>query len=268
MTTAIYVAIIEGSQDEGYSAFFPDLPGCVTAAESMLELPAAAREALSLHLIGMFEDGEVPPEPTAIEAVRSDPDVKEAGRILVDVEVEDAPVRVNISVGAQFLRRVDVAAEARGMTRSGFLVEAARRMLSEDRGSARPDMHSIALAYDVVLRGGNLQPVSETVEEICRHNLFRDWFRETKFPMRNLLYLPLTWNHSEPAAGAIYAAAGQKTWLSASGTYPRCAAGILSEFRLSPTIAGLERGDEKRDEGTGRVIKVRRPSARQATRHG
>lgn len=129
MTTAIYVAIIEGTQDEGYSAFFPDLPGCVTAAETMLELPAAARDALSLHLAGMIEDGELLPEPTAIEATAADPEVKEAGRILVDVDVEDAPVRVNISIGAQFLKRVDVAAEARGMTRSGFLVEAARRLL-------------------------------------------------------------------------------------------------------------------------------------------
>lgn len=130
MTTAIYVAIIEGSQDEGYSAFFPDLPGCVTAAETMFELPAEARDALSLHLAGMIEDGEALPEPTPIEAVTSDPEVKEAGRILVDVEIEDAPVRVNISLGAQFLKRIDVAAETRGMTRSGFLVEAAREYMA------------------------------------------------------------------------------------------------------------------------------------------
>lgn len=131
MTTAIYVAIVEGNREEGYSAYFPDLPGCVTAAETMLELPAAAREALSLHLAGMIEDGEALPEPTPIESIVADPEVKEAGRMPVDAEVEDAPVRVNISIGAQFLKRVDVAAEARGMTRSGFLIEAARKVLAE-----------------------------------------------------------------------------------------------------------------------------------------
>ena len=40
-------------------------------------------------------------------------------------------MRVNISIGARFLRRVDTAAEVRGMSRSGFLVEGARRMLSQ-----------------------------------------------------------------------------------------------------------------------------------------
>lgn len=129
MSTVIYVAIVEGDQDRGYGAFFPDLPGCVTAAETMAELPSAARDALSLHLQGMAEDGDTFPDPTALEDIKSDPEVKEVGRILVDAEVEDAPVRVNISIGAQFLKRVDVAAEARGMSRSGFLVEAARAAL-------------------------------------------------------------------------------------------------------------------------------------------
>lgn len=134
MSTVIYVAIVEGDQDRGYSAFFPDLPGCVTAAETMVELPSAARDALCLHLQGMTEDGAAFPEPTALEDIKADTELKEVGRILVDAEVEDAPVRVNISIGAQFLKRVDVAAEARGMSRSGFLVEAARAALESRDG--------------------------------------------------------------------------------------------------------------------------------------
>ena len=147
MPPAIYAAIVEGSQDEGYSAFFPDLPGCVTAAESMLELPPAAREALSLHPAGMLEDGEVLPDPTAIEDIPRDPEVKEVGRLIIDVDVEDAPVRVNISIGAQVLKRIDVAAEARGMTRSGFLVEAARAAIEE-----RTDIHDRWLALLTALQ--------------------------------------------------------------------------------------------------------------------
>ena len=138
MSTVIYVAIVEGDQDRGYSAFFPDLPGCVTAAETMVELPSAARDALSLHLQGMAEDGVASPEPTALEDIKGDPEVKEVGRILVDAEVEDTPVRVNISIGSQFLKRVDIAAEARGMSRSGFLVEAAR-LAMEGRERARSE---------------------------------------------------------------------------------------------------------------------------------
>lgn len=137
MTVAVYVAIVEGDQGGGYSAFFPDLPGCVTAADTMIELPTSAREALALHLQGMSEDGTVFPEPTALEDIRPDPDVREVGRLIIDVDIQDAAVRVNISIGAQFLNRVDVAAEARGMTRSGFLVEAARQMLAQ-RSSLEP----------------------------------------------------------------------------------------------------------------------------------
>lgn len=131
MSTVIYVAIVEGDQDAGYSAYFPDLPGCVTGAESMMELAEAAREALKLHLNGMAEDGELFPEPTALEAVKVPREVKEIGRLLVDIDIDDAPVRVNISIGAQFLKRVDIAAEARGMTRSGYLIEGARQMMAE-----------------------------------------------------------------------------------------------------------------------------------------
>lgn len=133
MSTVIYVAIVEGDQDRGYSAFFPDLPGCVSASDTMLELPAEARDALTLHLAGMAEDGQAFPEPTPLELIKADPEVREVGRLLVDAEIEDTPVRVNISIGAQFLRRVDVAAEARGMSRSAFLIESARAAMAKER---------------------------------------------------------------------------------------------------------------------------------------
>ena len=42
----------------GYSIDFPDLPGCVSAGDDLEEALAMAREALSLHLFGMLEDGD------------------------------------------------------------------------------------------------------------------------------------------------------------------------------------------------------------------
>lgn len=163
MSTVIYVAVVEGDQNGGYSAFFPDLPGCVTAAETMLELPAAARDALSLHLQGMIEDGDTIPEPTPLEAIKADPEVKEVGRVLVDAEVEDPLVRVNISIGQQFLKRLDVAAEARGMTRSAFLIEAARVAMAPGTSNDGKQETASYLAAT-----GQDDPWDLTTDPVCR----------------------------------------------------------------------------------------------------
>ena len=52
------------------------------------------------------------------------------GVIWVDVEVEDTPVRVTISLGERLLARIDAAAAEHAMTRSGYLAAAARRQMA------------------------------------------------------------------------------------------------------------------------------------------
>ncbi len=47
----------------------------------------------------------------------------------VPVELPDEAVRVNISLDKLLLKRIDAAAERRGMSRSGFLAEGARQLL-------------------------------------------------------------------------------------------------------------------------------------------
>jgi hypothetical protein len=56
--------------------------------------------------------------------------------LLIDIEVDDPPMRVNISIGERLLRRIDAAAQKSGMTRSGFLAQAARVSLGEE--SSKP----------------------------------------------------------------------------------------------------------------------------------
>jgi predicted RNase H-like HicB family nuclease len=53
----------------GFSAWSPDLPGCVAAAREYVECISLVREAISLHLDGMREDGEAIREPTAVAAL-------------------------------------------------------------------------------------------------------------------------------------------------------------------------------------------------------
>ena len=59
-----YLAIIEES-DNGYSAYVPDLPGCVAAAFTRDEVEILIRQAIQLHLEEMREDHEQIPPPKA-----------------------------------------------------------------------------------------------------------------------------------------------------------------------------------------------------------
>ena len=65
-----YAMIVEKGE-RNYSAYFPDLPGCVATGKTLEELKQAMREALELHLRGMREDGLPIPEPSLVEYVEA-----------------------------------------------------------------------------------------------------------------------------------------------------------------------------------------------------
>ena len=56
-----YTVIFERG-DKNWSAYVPDLPGCVAAAETREATEQLIREAISLHLELMREDGDAIPE--------------------------------------------------------------------------------------------------------------------------------------------------------------------------------------------------------------
>jgi predicted RNase H-like HicB family nuclease len=62
-----YAVVIEG-EEGSYSAYAPDLPGCVAAGETTNEVRRLMREAIELHIRGMIEDGQPVPEPSTVEA--------------------------------------------------------------------------------------------------------------------------------------------------------------------------------------------------------
>lgn len=59
-----YAAVIERTGN-GYSAYVPDLPGCVAAGDTRAETEALTREAVAEHLELLREDGDLIPEPQA-----------------------------------------------------------------------------------------------------------------------------------------------------------------------------------------------------------
>jgi predicted RNase H-like HicB family nuclease len=59
-----YAIVIEKSETN-YSAYVPDLPGCIATGDSAPEVEAAIREAIEFHLEGLKEDGMPPPTPSS-----------------------------------------------------------------------------------------------------------------------------------------------------------------------------------------------------------
>ena len=59
-----YAVVIEKAGGN-YSAYVPDLPGCVATGKTEEEAEQQIREAIEFHLRGMREDGVPIPEPTS-----------------------------------------------------------------------------------------------------------------------------------------------------------------------------------------------------------
>jgi predicted RNase H-like HicB family nuclease len=132
MSVVLFVALVTGDTPSGYVATFPDLPDVTASGRDLGDLLAAARQVLAARLDTLESLGEAWPPATPIESITAPPG---ALLIPVDVAVDDPPIRVNVSLGERLVQRLDAAAEARGMTRSGYIAQSVRASLGE---TARP----------------------------------------------------------------------------------------------------------------------------------
>jgi len=57
-----YLVIVEETET-GYSAFSPDLPGCIATGKTREEVEQTMLDAVQIHLDGMREDGDHIPAP-------------------------------------------------------------------------------------------------------------------------------------------------------------------------------------------------------------
>lgn len=64
-----YAIVIEKAPGSNYSAYVPDLPGCVSVGDTLEELKQMIQEAIELHIEGLREDGLPVPEPSTEVAV-------------------------------------------------------------------------------------------------------------------------------------------------------------------------------------------------------
>ncbi|WP_147539392.1 type II toxin-antitoxin system HicB family antitoxin [Anaerotruncus rubiinfantis] len=105
MKKLVYQAVFEPT-DDGYSVYFPDLPGCVSFGESLEDAQNQAAEALGLHLYGMEQDGEtIPPSSKTLSV---DPATAQGYLVcpvtvfpdLVRNELDSRRVKTNVTIPA------------------------------------------------------------------------------------------------------------------------------------------------------------------------
>lgn len=60
-----YAVVIEKAEGN-YSAYVPDLPGCIATGASVAEVETEIRDAIRFHIDGLKEDGQPVPSPSSI----------------------------------------------------------------------------------------------------------------------------------------------------------------------------------------------------------
>lgn len=59
-------AVISENGPGDYSAYVPDLPGCVATGDTVAGVAAEIRDAIRFHIDGLREDGQPAPEATTV----------------------------------------------------------------------------------------------------------------------------------------------------------------------------------------------------------
>lgn len=131
-----YIAFIHKDPDSVYGVSFPDVPGCISAGDTIDDAVRNAVEALSGHIRMLEADGDPVSSPRDFDAIMNDPDLaedREGAMTTVVPLVRDrgSSTRINVSLDLGLLEAIDAAARERGQTRSAFLASAARREIVE-----------------------------------------------------------------------------------------------------------------------------------------
>lgn len=129
MATATYLGVVERGE-HGFGVFFPDVPGCVSAGDTVREAVDNGEQALAAHIELMVADGDDIPAASADPAIDDDIDV--ACLFLARVQLPGKTVRLNVTMDEGLVERIDRVAN----NRSAFLAAAAREALAREMADA------------------------------------------------------------------------------------------------------------------------------------
>lgn len=127
-----YAAAFTKEADGGYSVRFPQLDGCFTQGDTLEEAMAHAREAMSLHLYGMEEDGEAIPEAELLPKVEPEESVVliQAWMTPFREQMRNQSVKKTLTIPAW----LNAAAEAAHVNFSQVLQNALKDVLAGESG--------------------------------------------------------------------------------------------------------------------------------------
>lgn len=133
-----FPVVVHKEPRSAYGVTVPDLPGCVTAGDTLDGALRNVQAAVETYLHGETEV----PVPSPLDRWVRDPEFADGVFALVDVNLDflaDETVRVNITAKRSALALIDRVARARGEGRSEFLIRAAlERAAGSTATSARP----------------------------------------------------------------------------------------------------------------------------------
>ena len=122
------IAIELGDETHAFGVVVPDLPGCFSAGDTLDEAIDNAKEAIELWLETVIDNNGLVPEPKTIAHHQANAEF--AGWVWAVVSIDlaalsDKAERVNITLPARVLRRIDAAAKEAGESRSGYIARRA-----------------------------------------------------------------------------------------------------------------------------------------------
>ena len=126
---AVFIAVVKRDGEAGYTASFPDFPGCAVSASTLDHVIAKAREALSVQIERLLEANQRIGSPTTADAIeRGDAALLTA----VDVPDDLRITHIDVAIPALSLVRIDSFARRHGLTHGALFVEAVDRWAMQE----------------------------------------------------------------------------------------------------------------------------------------
>lgn len=123
--------------ESAYIAITPDLQNCKVEGKSIEDAILNITPAIEGHLETLIEEGRPLPVPQSIDNYLTKPAFNNPRSTWVMVEIDLSkltmkPKRINITVPERLLKIFDNFAEKKGLTRSGFLAQAANDYINRE----------------------------------------------------------------------------------------------------------------------------------------